>query len=851
MIKILKNFYGKHKLPSVKFLVLRNVGFIMLCVLIVVVALLLHYRITDMKKATDSRLFAIAEMSREILGPDYHDKIMDSSSLSFKDYRFIVDRNDDLSRRLGAQYIWSVLVTDDEIVFTSATRSDLADGNSAHASFFETHNDPKAFSLAISKMEPTYSSFKNEWGEGRMVLVPRKDQWGRVYIFGASIQMTDYKMILWETIQGTLSTGIILIFFGFIFLSSLMKSLTKPIIELTKSAQKISNGNFDGIFPISKIKEIQSLSYSLDVMSQELKKRMDILEGENQIFKLFETKKENKIIFDKICIHGEKIDTAIKTSILLFDDEKKVLYFASAPSLPDDYNALLKFPGLPIGPKVGSCGTAAFTKELVIVSDLENDPKWTPFDAFIQKTKEHNLKACWSLPILSTQGELLGTIANYSTKKGNPTEQNLKILEWSAYMARLVIERERTEKALIEEKEKAEASNIAKSQFLSNMSHEIRTPLNGINGFLHLLQNSNLDEDQSEFVQYIYNSSEILMSLTNNVLDLSKIEAGGLVLEESDYNIKKAITDTVDSFLHEAKKKGIRLIVNMDDAIPESVIGDIVKIKQILNNLIGNAIKFTLNGSVTVNIKKIKTEERDIYLEFKICDTGIGISKENMEKLFKPFSQADSSITRKFGGTGLGLTITKKIIETMDGTIRVESKEGVGTHFIFHLKQRISLKKSQSNSLEESKEKQEIHAIDPNEKELHEGKFYRRMKELNILTVEDNSLNAKFMKKLLETNGYATDIVEDGLKAVEAVLEKDYDIIFMDCQMPIMNGYEAAKEIRKLGKSTKIIALTANAMKEDIDKCFESGMDDYISKPINVQNLFRVLDEKMMAQREE
>jgi signal transduction histidine kinase/ActR/RegA family two-component response regulator/HAMP domain-containing protein len=845
-----KEHEKKNKFSSIKFLVVRNVIFMTMGGLIAVVSLLLYHRITDLKKATDSRLFTIAEMSREMLGSDYHDQIVDAFSVADEDFKEIMDRNDDLSRRLGVQYIWSVLVVDDAIVFTSATRSDLNDKDSAHASFFEVHADPDVFSLAISQMKPTYTSFKNEWGEGRMVLVPRKDQWGRVYIFGASLQMRDYQIILLQTILQTLFAGMLFILFGFFIFSWAMKTLTKPITELTKTAREISKGNFDIIFPASKVEEIYSLSLSLDCMKEELKKRMDLLESENQIFKLFETKKDSQIIFDHICLHGEKLDTAIKASILLVDDEKESLYFSSGPSLPDDYNAILKPPGIRISEKIGSCGTAAFTKELVVVTDIQNDSKWTPFADLIQKTQENNLRACWSLPILSTQGELLGTIANYSTKKGKPTEQNLKILEWSAYMARLVIERERTEKALIQAKEKAESSNVAKSQFLSNMSHEIRTPLNGIHGFLHLLKNSNLDTDQLNYVQYINHSAEILVSLANNVLDLSKIEAGGLVLEKSNLNINKVIHDTVYSFIPQSKEKGIHLILSMEDTISENVIGDVVKIKQILNNLIGNAIKFTLNGSVTINVKKIKVEDKDITIEFRISDTGIGISKENIEKLFKPFTQADSSITRKFGGTGLGLSITKKIIEAMNGTIRIESEEGIGTRFVFHLvlerNERKLLPIKNRGALEEAGDR---NPDDFKNKDSTENVRDRKGNKLNILTVEDNLLNAKFMKRLLENNGYSTDVVEDGLKAVEAVLKKDYDIIFMDCQMPVMNGYEATQEIRKLGISAKIVALTANVMKADIDQCFDSGMDDYLSKPIHVQKLLSLIEQHRPMQK--
>ncbi len=409
--------------------------------------------IRETRNSKDMQLLISIKMYHEMIGQDFHNGLLDSNSINFKDYQENTIRNSKLAKNLGLQYLWSNIIIGEDIVFTSSTHTDLTDLSSSYANFFEVHKDPGSFSEVLRKMQPTYSAFHNEWGEGRMLLVPYTDKNGRVYIIGASIHMHEYKRIILHSLATTLIIGIILSSIIFLFIIPRVRKFSEEVNSISTMAKKIANNDFNIIFFTSNIEEIQSLIEALFDMKERLEKQMRVLEKENSILKMSTENKNTQEILDMICLHGEQLDPSIKTSILLFDPEKQTLSLGSAPSLPEDYNALLMPPGLPIGQDVGSCGTAAYTKKIAIATDIQNDPKWTPYEAFIKKTQKYNLKACWSLPIISSKGILLGTIANYSSQVTVPSTANLKTLEWSAYLAGMIIEKNLIEKSLIREKE--------------------------------------------------------------------------------------------------------------------------------------------------------------------------------------------------------------------------------------------------------------------------------------------------------------------------------------------------------------------------------------------------------------
>nr|WP_314898002.1 PAS domain S-box protein [uncultured Flavobacterium sp.] len=389
-----------------------------------------------------------------------------------------------------------------------------------------------------------------------------------------------------------------------------------------------------------------------------------------------------------------------------------------------------------------------------------------------------------------------------------------------------ITERKQTE-TFIKAKELAEASNKAKSEFLANMSHEIRTPLNGIIGFTDLLMKTNLGRTQEKYMITVNQSAHSLLDIINDILDFSKIEAGKLDLYIEKYDAKEILSQIIDLILYESNQKKLALELNIAPEVPEYFWIDSVRLKQILINLLANAVKFTEKGTIKLDVSVIeKPDSSRAKIRFAVTDTGMGIFEENRKKIFQAFSQEDSSTTRKFGGTGLGLTISNQLLGLMNSHLQLDSTINVGSIFYFDLDLEISNQTS-GNTVQINT------PIDKNEKIIVPLK---NPKKIKIMIVEDNKVNMLLLKTILK-NLYSNATISEipnGKDAVDQFEILNPDIILMDIQMPIMNGYEAAKEIRNLktGQNIPIIAITAGTEKEEKDKCIEAGMNDYISKPI-------------------
>lgn len=375
-------------------------------------------------------------------------------------------------------------------------------------------------------------------------------------------------------------------------------------------------------------------------------------------------------------------------------------------------------------------------------------------------------------------------------------------------------------RALMRSKLKAEKSSKAKEQFLANMSHEIRTPLNGIEGMTKLLEGTILDEEQKKYMSTINISSGNLMIIINDILDVSKIEAGKLTVEEVDFDLKNSCGITIETLAFKAKSKNISLEHNFDKNISEVLIGDPTRINQVIINLINNAIKFTEKGFVKLNCSLIEKTENSNKIRFEVVDSGIGIARNKLDKIFESFSQEDDSTTRKFGGTGLGLSISRQLVELFNGKLEVSSVKGEGTSFYFTIELPIGIKEK----------------IDIGGEILD---LPVSLDNKRVLLVEDNEINQFLASTILKKWKMEVDIAENGLEALNMLKRKTYDVILMDVQMPVMGGLESTRNIReKLKLETPIIALTANAIKGDDDKCFNAGMDDYVSKPFDHSILF-------------
>lgn len=384
-------------------------------------------------------------------------------------------------------------------------------------------------------------------------------------------------------------------------------------------------------------------------------------------------------------------------------------------------------------------------------------------------------------------------------------------------------------------KGKAEEATHTKSMFLANMSHEIRTPLNGVMGLSKLLKKTSLNNEQKELVDIITTSGENLLLIINDILDFSKIESGQIQLEIIDFELKTLVNNVYQLMKFKAMENGISLNCSISDKIPALLSGDPLRISQILMNLVNNAIKFTHEGSVNIHIEPIDINGENIRLIFKVTDTGIGITPEGKELLFKEFSQTESSISREYGGTGLGLAISKNLVILMNGEIGVDSEWGKGSEFWF----RLPMKEARNSNIEV---KNEVHHIPSN---------------INILLAEDNRINQRVASLTLKQLEFECDIANNGREAYEMFKQHRYDLIFMDMQMPEVDGIQSTEMIREFERSTfikypcYIVAITANVMNEDKQLCLQAGMNNFLTKPFSENDLRNILMEVVRHQEKQ
>ncbi|WP_103667209.1 response regulator [Pseudanabaena sp. BC1403] len=491
--------------------------------------------------------------------------------------------------------------------------------------------------------------------------------------------------------------------------------------------------------------------------------------------------------------------------------------------------------------------------DLFINDDIENEfYNGSPLGAFLTKpdlpTALINLlETTYDAPDLVRRGEIVyrDRIFDYYTSPVSSAQNKFFGLIWCFRDITTKKHAERRQTQLMEDlrkaKEEAEGAVSTKAAFLAMMSHEIRTPINGVLGMTQLLASTDLNAEQNKFVRTIQISGEMLLSVINDILDFSKIESGKLELENAPLDVKALVRDIYDVQLPKAKEKSLRFEVMMQQQVPPFIIGDVTRLRQILLNLVSNALKFTDKGLVRIGVRlaseQVCTVDSPFQLLFSVTDTGIGISTEQMQRLFQPFSQATVSTSRKYGGTGLGLVICKNLVESMGGTIQVESKANQGSTFSFTVMTQIA-KEQPSYTLQDAMNKSVAGKV----------RLGDRI-PLKILIAEDNLINQELSMAMLIKMGYQPDVVDNGLAVLEALQVNHYDLLLLDVQMPEMDGLETSTylvnhwdELHTGYERPTIIAMTASAMQGDREMCLRAGMDDYISKPIMMDALHRTIE---------
>lgn len=736
----------------------------------------------------DQRLAISAAAVPIILPQDFHNHATSAQGISRQENYRITLALSNYAKQIGAKYVYTLLSQDGSLYFTSSSATDQELVKGTYLSYFEAYPEATTeMKRGVTSNRPFQLSYTDRWGTFRSACLPYTSSNGQKYVACADYEISYIDTVLRKEMYTSVAFGLLFTLLAAPFMWVSYRIQRRHVQTLRNEIQQRSNAEA----------EINKLNAELD---QRVKLRTDELG--NTVRRL------QQEIFERRSAEQER-----RKFVALVENSNELIGICSLDGQLSYLNASGKrLMGISDDKEIASLHLTALLP-----------PDWH------QRATQQLLPSLQQGPIEIEvplcnrhDGGIIDTLQTLFLVHDQSRDKPLCI----AIVARDIRERKRYEQSLAHAKDKAEQAARAKDEFLANMSHEIRTPMNGIVGMVDLLQETGLNEEQNEFVQLLRRSADNLLHVINDMLDISRIEAGQLEIHEAEFNLLELLEETIRPIQQQAEQKNLSLQLRFAADAPQAVIGDAARIRSVLEHLLRNAVKYTQQGQISLDVRQLNHGTEVAALQFTVSDTGVGISPEHQKIIFEPFSQADSSATRKHGGIGLGLTLAQRLVQMMGGTIALESTPGQGSAFSFTL------------SLARLPDSYTLPPVATPQTPSD------RPRRLSILVAEDNFINQTLISSLLEHLGHQVTLANNGEEAVQAYLRQPVDLILMDVQMPVMDGLVATRTIREHEAAQSqaeipIIALTANNREGDRNRCLQAGMNDFIAKPVSREALLK------------